>query len=483
LRLRQSPFGTRVLTAAVTAVAALAFAGTAAAERYLVLYKDDVPKGASGAVERAGGTFLFAYDPIGIAIVESANPAFESKLQRDNRVFDVVRTDGGGAASADEAEAEGPPRGQLPNEPAAGQDTFEPLQWNMRMIHAREAQAITGGSPLVTVGLIDTGVDPGHPDLLANLDPSRSVSCVGGVPNQTPGAWADDNGHGTHNAGTIMADSNGIGIVGVAPNVKLAAIKAGTADNRFDAPAVVCALVWAAEHGIDVANNSYTIDHPDPSNTFDFFCHSDREDRAVIKAVRRATRYALRNGVSMVASAGNSNLDLSQPPLGNECIRLPSELSGVMAVSAVGPSGEKASYSNYGVGVIDLAAPGGDGPPPGGPVLSTWPSYLPPPPGRPPHEVDPLGGPGATYRFMSGTSVAAAHVSGVAALVVSWFGDLRNPRNGKLPPGRVEAIVERTATPKACPPEPTTCQGGRTNGWYGHGLVDALRAVTHDPGN
>jgi subtilisin family serine protease len=149
----------------------------------------------------------------------------------------------------------------------------------------------------------------------------------------------------------------------------------------------------------------------------------------------------------------------------------------------VGPSGQKASYSNYGVGVIDLAAPGGDGPPPNGPVLSTWPSYLAPPPGRPPHEVDPLGGAGATYRFMSGTSVAAAHTSGVAALVISRFGHATTPQNGKLRPGQVEALIERTADPRPCPPAPTTCQGGEGyNSWYGHGRVNAFRAITHDPG-
>ena len=86
------------------------------------------------------------------------------------------------------------------------------------------------------------------------------------------------------------------------------------------------------------------------------------------------------------------------------------------------------------------------------------------------------------YRYAAGTSQATAHVSGVAALVVSRFGDFSSPQNGKLSPGRVEAILKQTATPRPCPPAPTTCAGAAGyNGWHGHGIVDALAAVTHDP--
>ena len=70
----------------------------------------------------------------------------------------------------------------------------------------------------------------------------------------------DDNGHGTHTAGTIAAAANGIGIVGVAPNVQIAGIKAGNADGFFFPEAVVCAFMWAGTHGFDVTNNSYFAD-------------------------------------------------------------------------------------------------------------------------------------------------------------------------------------------------------------------------------
>ena len=80
-------------------------------------------------------------------------------------------------------------------------DPFSPLQWYAQRIKAPDAHTITGGSPKVLVGVIDTGIDAGHPDLNDNVDASRSVSCVGGAPNQDPAAWNDDSGHGTNVAG------------------------------------------------------------------------------------------------------------------------------------------------------------------------------------------------------------------------------------------------------------------------------------------
>jgi subtilisin family serine protease len=96
--------------------------------------------------------------------------------------------------------------------------------------------------------------------LAPNVDFTRSVSCVGGVPNPDPAAWMDDNRHGTHTAGIIAAAKNGIGIVGVAPNVKIAGIKVGDKDGFFYPEAVVCAFMWAGSHGIAVSNNSYFAD-------------------------------------------------------------------------------------------------------------------------------------------------------------------------------------------------------------------------------
>jgi lantibiotic leader peptide-processing serine protease len=484
------------LTAWVTA---LALASSADAARYIIVYdRQSVPADASAKIARAGGRVLAEYDAIGVTIAESDNDLFRKNLLRDSRVAGASSTNLVGFESAEPAEAEGPPSSDLPNALATDADTFSALQWNMEQIRAKEAHGITGGSPAVTVAVIDTGIDRLHPDLAANVD-SRSVSCVDGAPDPDPAKWNDDSGHGTHVAGIIAAASNGIGVVGVAPNVKIAAIKAsvrvGTRDI-FRPEAVVCALMWAGDNQLDVANNSYTVDQDLITDPLDFFCRNEADDKMVIKAVQRATQYARHQGVTLVASAGNSGIDLAHPPLGNECLRLPSELPGVVTVSSVGRFEQKAVVppSNFGVGVIDVTAPGGDAtqpaPPPAGLVLSTYPSdpalfamtVLCDPIQGPPCPRSPLAEPGtAYYRYMAGTSMAAAHVSGVAALIVSRFGDTHNLQNGKLRPGRVEAMLEQTADPLPCPPEPSTCQGGEDyNGWYGHGRINALRAVTHD---
>src|SRR6185437_16124270 len=200
----------------------------------------------------------------------------------------------------------GPPDDALPNSPATEDPLFS-LQWDMRQIHAPQAHAINGGSPSVLVGDIDTGLDYTHPDLAANVDSANSVNCVTGVPVAGAVAAMDDNGHGTHTAGTIAAAANGIGIVGVAPNVRIAGIKAGNADGFFFPEAVVCAFMWAGTHDIDVTNNSYFAD------PYLFNCKNDPTQRAIWQAEQRAIQFAEKNGVTVVAITGNESEDISHP--------------------------------------------------------------------------------------------------------------------------------------------------------------------------
>src|SRR5947209_6596926 len=159
--------------------------------------------------------------------------------------------------------------------------------------------------PSSTRADIDTGLDYRHPDLRQNVDGADSVNCLSGAP--VPGAAAanDDNGHGTHTAGTIAAAANGIGIVGVAPNVRIAGIKAGNAAGFFFPEAVVCAFVWAGTHGFNVTNNSYFAD------PFYLNCHNDPVQRAIWKAESRAIRFAMSQGVTVVAAVGNFADDLA----------------------------------------------------------------------------------------------------------------------------------------------------------------------------
>src|SRR5206468_12207959 len=127
-------------------------------------------------------------------------------------------------------------------------------------------------------------------DLAQNVDYANSAGCVSGAPDNSPSAWMDDNGHGTHTAGTIAAANNGFGIVGVAPNVKIAAIKAGDAAGFFFPQAVVCAFMWAGSHKLAVTNNSYFAD------PWLFNCRNDPEQRAIWTAERRAIAYAQGQG-------------------------------------------------------------------------------------------------------------------------------------------------------------------------------------------
>jgi hypothetical protein len=443
---------TTCLFAAGAASAAPAQAG--ATENYLVLYKgNNVPADAGGTIAEAGGTLVYTYDAIGVAVAQSNSVNFRANLLKDNRVEGASATTGFGTQLVDTEE-----------DAAVSQDIVFPpgfsYRWDMTQIYVDQAHAVTMGSPDVIVGDIDTGLDWKHPALAPNVDFSRSVSCVGGVPNQDPNAWMDDHGHGTHTAGTIAARpfqyvraGTTYNIVGVAPNVKIAGIKASTKDGYFYPEAVVCSFVWAADHGIAVTNNSY---YADP---WLFNCRNDANQHAIWKAEQRAIRYAMSKGVVVVAAMGNESMDLSKqnvdatsPDDGtivtrdvtNACVQVPVEVSGVIGVTALTSTRAKAGYSNYGAGVADVAAPGS----------SIWSTRR---------------GGGATS--MSGTSMASPHVAGVAALIISQY--------GHIPPGAVEALLQNTADNLPCPADTPACQGGAGfNGFFGHGEVNAFNAVT-----
>ncbi|MFF5114255.1 S8 family serine peptidase [Streptosporangium sp. NPDC000509] len=344
----------------------------------------------------------------------------------------------------------------------------------------------------------------------------------------------DENEHGTHVASSIASPINGIGISGVAPKVSIVSLRAGQDSGFFFLQPSVDALTYAGDIGVDVVNMSYYID-PWMFNCVDNPADSpaDRQEQAtIIKAMQRALTYAHNKGVTLVSAAGNGAFDYTKeivdasspdfagvpgesphsrtiPP---SCVSMPSEAKHVISVSSTGISGRKAYHSDYGNGYIDVSSPGGDVYDTANgdrdvtrATLAAYPKSLAEARGQ----LNPDGTPKVTnvvrsckddvcayYIYLQGTSMASPRAAGVAALIVSEYGRRDRVHGGKrLRPTVVERVLKGTATRTPCPTPPAhtytrhlpdgstatstqTCEGNTSrNGFYGYGIVDALRAV------
>ncbi|MCX4975614.1 S8 family serine peptidase [Streptomyces sp. NBC_00620] len=440
------------------------------------------------AIAKAGGTVVIAYEKIGVIVVHSANPVFGEQIRaaRGVQTAGATRTAPLTAAGTTEEGAaqmlSAADAAELSQSAVAGAEPLEADQWDLRAIGADKAAKINPGSRNVTVAVIDTGVDDTHPDLAPNFSASQSANCVGGKPDTTYGAWRPvdaDHYHGTHVAGEIAAARNDIGVAGVAPGVKVAGITVAEPDagQLFFPESVVCAFVFAADHGVEITNNSYYVD------PWLYNCLDDPDQRAIVDAVNRAQLYAQKKGTLSVAAAGNSNHDLDSDAIldesspddstpvprtidPHECFDIPTQLPGVVTVSSTGVNSTKSYFSTYGYGVIDVAAPGGDRyqipdtPSQNGRILSTMPNNQ--------------------YGFLQGTSMASPHAAAVAALLKSKY--------PKATPAQLQALLKAQADNPGCPTDPydgngdgvvdATCVGGkRLNGFYGAGIINALKAV------
>ncbi|MFI9274806.1 S8 family peptidase [Kitasatospora sp. NPDC052896] len=451
---------------------------------YLVLAQraDAVGAGTAGtAIRAAGGQVVQDYPQIGAVLAYAADDSFAQRLRARPEIAAVGATrttpvpgppgplSGAGGFGRPGADTVTRASGSQPDTAPTVPDPGERGAWNLAMMGAADQGQVPAtalGAPAarddralrrVLVAVLDSGVDDTHPDLRDVVSPADSVSCADGRPDARAGAWrpnagVPESGHGTHVAGIIGAARDGHGVVGVAPGVRIAAVRLLGPVGQYYPENIVCGMLWAAEHGAVALNDSYFAD------PWKYNCPEDPDQGAILQAVGRAVAYAQRRGALVVASAGNDGQDLTAPRtdtrspndrvsgpaqvrrLGAECIRLPGELPGVMAVSAVTRSGAVAPYSNFGDGRIALAAPGGD--PDGGPseaVVSDW--------------------PGGRYAALAGTSMSAAHVTGAIALAAA-----AHPGWG---PDQLRALLLEQAAAN-CPVAPGACRDRRT---YGAGVV------------
>jgi len=279
------------------------------------------------------------------------------------------------------------------------------LTWNIDRVDAEISWTISTGDP-VKVGVIDTGIDLSHPDLKDNIK-QPGYNAIN--PLKSPN---DDNGHGTHVAGIIAALNNSIGVIGVGPNIDLYAIKVLNASGSGYLSDVIEGLDWAVNNGMQVVNMSLGTSQD-------------------VQSFHDAIVNAYNAGVTIVAAAGNSGGAVSYPAAYPE----------VIAVSATDINDQVPSWSSRGP-EVDLSAPGVN-------IYSTY--------------------KGQSYATLSGTSMAAPHVTGAAALIIDTKKCDLN-LDSVCTPAEVQQRLEQTAIDLGTP--------GKDN-LYGSGLVDVYNALTY----
>ncbi|MGM0470940.1 MAG: S8 family peptidase [Bacillota bacterium] len=223
----------------------------------------------------------------------------------------------------------------------------------------KSVQGTAGWSNLnkIKIGVVDTGIDLTHYDLIPVQEGKNIIN-----PNQLPN---DPHGHGTHVSGIISARRNGIGILGVAPEIELYPIKTFNQNGTARISSLIEGIYWSIEQEIQILNMSFGV----------------KEDNQTLK---EAITKANEAGIIMIAAAGND---------GTTPLQFPARYPEVISVGAVDKENQLAEFSNYGSG-LDLVAPGVN-------IESTWKDNQ--------------------FKELDGTSMAAPHVSGVTALLLSMF--------------------------------------------------------------
>jgi lantibiotic leader peptide-processing serine protease len=435
----------------------------------LVAADESLPDDLAQQVAARGGSITYALPEIGVAIVTSTDANFAAGASSIAGLRSVIPD----VTLTQEPETTSP---LVENPPTSGDDDrFFDMQWALDAIDAPEAWATGARGRGARVAVLDSGIDIDHPDLAPNLNLALSRSFMPGLPVAAPStgppSFTGPPHHGTWTAGIIAAADNGVGTIGVAPQAELVAIRV-CPDSARGCPdsAVLAGIVYAARIDTDVINLSLGEWLPRRG-----FVDADGTDVSaadvaeLIVATTRALNFAHQRGATIVASTGNQarNLDADK-----DGVQLFAQLPHVIAVAATGPRGWgsdpttnldlSACYSNYGQSAVDLAAPGGN-------IDCTLP-FPPPLPWSfcrvvitfPCWGFDLVVGPTINgWSINWGTSAAAPHVAGVAALVIGAHG-------GQMDAGAVEAILRATADDLGKP---------GVDDFYGSGRVNAARAT------
>ena len=432
-------------------VAGPAMSSSAGGGKYVVEFKGNgIPSGFASQVGSLGGTVDAAFGGAGIALVSGLSDAAAAqlgassgvqKVQPDVTLQVLEPNEMGGAEVVADVAAESPT--------APNTAFFYPRQWHLRAIGAQHAWAAGKlGSGGVTVAILDTGLGYTHPDLVGRVDLARSASFVpsdDAIVAGMPGVHvvADLHYHGTHVGATVS--SNALAAAGVTSRTTLIGVKVLDRTGNGSFGGILAGIVYAADQGADVINMSL-------GGVF-----NRRDAGGFLGAINRAVNYAHSQGTLVVVSAGNSALDLDHD--GNSYKSFCSS-PGVVCVSATGPTASSgtngpwtnvdalAGYSNYGRSAISVAAPGGTG---AGFVWAACSRFS---------LTFPICSTGTFVLGASGTSMAAPHVTGLAALIVAEIG----PNN----PAQVRARLQQTADDLGQP---------GTDPAYGKGRINVVNAL------
>ncbi len=243
--------------------------------------------------------------------------------------------------------------------------------WGIPHVQATTAHANGYTGTGVKVAILDTGIDRNHEDLFTNVKGGYSVFTDDA--NKDP--YNDGSGHGTHVAGTVAAINNNLGVIGVAYNTNLYAVKVLSNSGSGSYAGIAEGIEWAVNNGMDIINMS--LGGSQSSSILENMCNAANDA-----------------GVLLIAAAGNEGRRNGT----GDTVGYPAKYASVMAVAAVDQSNNRASFSSHGP-AVEISAPGVS-------ILSTT--------------------PGNTYGSKSGTSMASPHVAGVAALVKGANKNLTN---------------------------------------------------------